>query len=136
MTEPIKAGARNNADDRRLIREMRGAAKRIADITVEMEPDDEDPQDGEACVKADFALRFPEAIAGAMVIKAAGDYELDVLLVPFGGPIAGKDTDGQYFDDRTDIQHEYYKTIPAYYYHAFTPEGKPQGDPEVIGKIS
>ena len=136
MTEPIKAGARNNADDRRRIREMRGAAKRIADITVEMEPDDEDPQDGEACVKADFALRFPEAIAGAMVIKAAGDYELDVLLVPFGGPIAGKDTDGQYFDDRTDIQHEYYKTIPAYYYHAFTPEGKPQGDPEVIGKMT
>jgi hypothetical protein len=72
-------------------------------------------------------------IRAETLVKAAGDYELEVLLVPFGGPDNGKDTDGQYFSDKTIIQNEIYKTVPAYYYHGYDPNGKPQGDPEVIG---
>ncbi len=66
-------------------------------------------------------------------IKAAGDFVLDVLGVPFGGQNGGKDSDGEYFSERTNLYKEHFKTVPVFYYHGFTPDGKPQGDPIVIG---
>lgn len=66
-------------------------------------------------------------------VKAVGDWELDVLGVPFGGPQAGKDSDGEYFTKDTDTMQAVFKTIPAFYYHGFTPDGKAQGDPQPIG---
>lgn len=129
-----KMGARNNTDDRGRIKSIRRAAKEIKSITDEMEPEDEDEL--KSLKGGDLnTLPVDFNINGATCVKAAGDMELEVLLVPFGGPDNGKDSDGQYFDKSTDIQHGIYKTIPAYYYHGFGPDGKPQGDPEVIGMM-
>ena len=68
-----------------------------------------------------------------LTVKAAGDWELDVLGMPFGGPLDGKDTDGQYFNQNTQAYLDVYKTIPAFYYHGYSPEGKPMGEPVQIG---
>ncbi len=43
-----------------------------------------------------------EEIVGGIAIKAVGDWELDVLAIPFGS----KDSDGQWFDENTDIMPE------------------------------
>jgi hypothetical protein len=65
-------------------------------------------------------------------IKAAGDWELDVLGVPFGDP-SHKDSDGQYFDPDTNLHIRTDEETAVYYYHGMTPEGKPQADPVQIG---
>jgi len=130
--DDLKMGARNNGYDKERIKEIRSSAKRIHELTNEMEPDEDDKT-----TKSTMTMSLTEyKITASTVIKALADMELDVLLVPFGGPDNGKDTDGQYFDAKTVTQHEIYKTIPAYYYHGFTPEGKPQGDPEPIGMMT
>lgn len=67
-------------------------------------------------------------------IKAIGDWELDVLGVPFGSPLQ-RDAHGQYFDASTDLHLESYPTPTVHYYHGFAPDGHPQGDPVEIGKI-
>lgn len=46
-------------------------------------------------------------------IKAVGDWELDVLAIPFGS----KDSDGQWFDENTDIMPEVFSTPLAVYQH-------------------
>jgi len=51
MTDEIKSGMRNNADDRRRIREVRGHARAIHDLSRELEPTDDD----EAMDKQHFA---------------------------------------------------------------------------------
>ena len=67
-------------------------------------------------------------------VKAVGDWELEVLGVPFGGPLDGKDTDGQYFSENTNTYKEYFKTIPVYYYHSINPDGRSmQDEPALIG---
>lgn len=68
-----------------------------------------------------------------MMIKAAGDWQLDVLAVPFGGPNNGKDADGEMFTARTEIYADTLKEIPVFYYHGYTPDLKPQGLPVQIG---
>jgi hypothetical protein len=67
-------------------------------------------------------------------VKAVGDWELEVLGVPFGGPDDGKDKDGQYFSEKTNTYKEYFKTIPVYYYHSINPDGRSmQDEPALIG---
>ena len=101
-----------------------------------MQPEEDDELETKSLKGGDLTSMVERfSITGMTYVKAAGDMELDVLLVPFGGPDNGKDSDGQFFDRNTDIQQNIYKTIPAYYYHGFTPDGKPQGDPEVIGMM-
>lgn len=64
-------------------------------------------------------------------IKAVGDWELDVTAVPFGG----KDTDGQWFDENTDIMHEAFQTPLIVYQHGIKQGAKGlQEKPLVIGK--
>ena len=46
-------------------------------------------------------------------IKAVGDWELDILAIPFGSI----DSDGQWFDANTDIMHEAFSTPLAVYQH-------------------
>jgi hypothetical protein len=119
---------------------MRGAAKRIADITVEMEPDDDEPQEGAECdkpVKADIVLRMPEIALQWVSVKAGADeWTLDVLGVPFGGPFDGKDHDKQYFDGSTKIYNDFYQTIPAVYGHGADPTGKRAAKPAIVGKAT
>ncbi len=67
--------------------------------------------------------------------KSSTEMELDVLGVPFGGPINGRDKDGEFFDINTNIHQDKFPEIPAVYYHGLDPKtGKPTGKPEYIGK--
>ena len=68
-------------------------------------------------------------------VKAVGDWELEVLALPFGGPNRGKDTDGEYFSPNTDPYLSHFKTPLVTYYHGFDPDGKPQGTPEITGAV-
>jgi len=62
-------------------------------------------------------------------IKAVGDWELEILGVPYG-----LDNTGEYFDDKSNLHLDKYPEIPLVYYHGFDPDGKPSGKPEYIGK--
>lgn len=125
-----KLGARNSAKDKERIATIKDAANSIIATADELQPEEETQ------VKGNLFVKLPDFhVIGETMVKAAGDMELEVLLVPFGGPDNGKDADGQFFSPDTQTQHEIYKTIPAYYYHGFTPDGKPDGEPEVIGMM-
>lgn len=66
-----------------------------------------------------------------IAIKAAGDeWQLDVLGVPFGGV----DSDGEYFTKRTAIHADRFTDPLILYYHSYDENGRPQGNPETIGK--
>jgi hypothetical protein len=65
------------------------------------------------------------------VVKAAGDWELDVLAIPFGS----RDSDGQWFDADTNLMSDVFTTPAVVYYHGISPDRQGlQGDPEIIGK--
>jgi hypothetical protein len=63
------------------------------------------------------ALKFREM---SLTIKAVGDWELDVLAIPFGT----KDSDGQWFDENTDIMPEAFSTPLAVYQHGVSQGAK------------
>jgi len=67
-------------------------------------------------------------------IKALDDWQLDVLGVPFGGPVNGKDAHGEYFDERSDLELDTVTPI-LHYYHGYAEDGKPQGKPQKIGRV-
>ena len=64
-------------------------------------------------------------------IKAVGEWEIDVLAIPFGSP-SEKDGHGEYFDANTNLHLDRY-TPAVHYYHSLTPED--QGIPEEIGHV-
>ncbi len=68
----------------------------------------------------------------APAVKAVGDWELEVLGVPFGSP-ADRDSDGEYFTEDTAIHSDKYPAIPAVYYHGRNPDGSQSKTPEYIG---
>jgi hypothetical protein len=68
-----------------------------------------------------------------ITVKAAGDWELDVLGVPYGNP-SNLDSDGQYFDGRTRLHGDKYPLPPVVYYHGMDEGGRPSGEPAYIGK--
>ena len=64
-------------------------------------------------------------------IKAVGDWELDVLAVPFNKP----DSDGQTFDANTDFMLEQFASPAILYHHGVEPGKKSlQKKPIIIGK--
>lgn len=66
-----------------------------------------------------------------MTVKAVGDWELDVTAIPFGGT----DSDGQYFDEHTDIMAEAFQTPLIVYQHGIKQGAKEyQEKPLVVGK--
>ena len=67
-----------------------------------------------------------------LIIKAAGDWELDVLGVPFGSP-DDRDSDKQFFSSNTQLHLREGEVTNVYYYHGYTPDGKPQDAPIQIG---
>lgn len=67
-----------------------------------------------------------------IAIKAVGDWELDVLAIPYGGPTE-KDSQGEYFSQETNLYLDAFKSPLVVYYHGHDPNGRPQGEPEVIG---
>ena len=68
-------------------------------------------------------------------IKAVGDWELEVLGIPYGGPEGGKDADGEYFSEKTALYLDRFTDPLVVYYHGYDDNGKPAGAPELIGKV-
>lgn len=64
----------------------------------------------------------------SLAVKAVGDWELDVLAIPFGT----KDSDGQWFDENTDIMHEAFSTPLAVYQHGVKQGAKALQDKLII----
>ena len=67
-----------------------------------------------------------------LVKMASEDMHLRVLAAPFGSP-DNKDSDGEYFDSKTDFYLDKIRPMPLFY-HSFNPDGTPQEKPEVIGE--
>ena len=63
-----------------------------------------------------------------LAVKAINEWELDVLAIPFGS----RDSDGQWFDDRTDIMHEAFGTPLAVYQHGIKQGAKEMDEKPVI----
>mgnify|MGYP000865272966 CR=1 FL=1 len=65
---------------------------------------------------------------------AGGEWALDVLANPFGGPDNGKDADGQYFSPQTKFHEDKIPLPPVVYYHGYGDDKRPMGEPEFIGR--
>ena len=61
-----------------------------------------------------------------------------VLGVPFGGPIRGRDLEGEAFHEGTDIWLRIGDTVPVTYYHGFGPDSPDgmQNPPAIIGEAT
>jgi hypothetical protein len=66
-------------------------------------------------------------------IKAVGDWEIDILAIPFGGP-DDRDADGEYFSSKTNVHLDKFPTPPLVYYHGSKAPGQPSVRPEYIGR--
>jgi hypothetical protein len=66
-------------------------------------------------------------------VKAVGDWELEVLAIPFGD-VNNLDSDGEFFSSKTNLHLDTFKTPLIPYYHSFGPDNKPLDTPEIIGK--
>lgn len=88
---------------------------------------------GENCEAT--AIRVANSKVGGkmrnLLIKAAGDWEVEVRAIPFGD-INNVDSDGEFFTERTKLYLEKLNPMPVYY-HGYSPDGEPMGEPEVIG---
>lgn len=135
--EASKRGSRHSKEDRDAIRKLRKLADEIGSLSKFLEPDDDDekPEQRMTHAKAQGLPEGPDTGGFYTVIKTAGDWELDVLGVPFGGPNAGKDSDGEYFAPETKTYNDQFPSPPVVYYHGFSPEGKPMGEPAIIGTV-
>ena len=66
-----------------------------------------------------------------VAVKAAGDWELDVLAIPFNA----KDSDGQYFDEDTEIMEEHFSTpVPIHQHGIAQGARKLQDKPLIVGR--
>jgi len=67
-------------------------------------------------------------------LTAKGDeWKLEVLGAPYGGQDNGKDSQGEFFSERTDFMMNIGDTRPAIYYHGMSPDGIDKDAPAVIG---
>lgn len=83
-------------------------------------------------IKAYWAGKYAQLIVTGAV-KAVGDWELDVLAVPFGKP----DSDGQTFDAATDFMLDTFTTPAVFYHHGVMPGKKSlQQKPVIVGKTT
>ena len=73
-----------------------------------------------------------------MAVKAVlgGDeYRLEILGTPFGGPVNGRDKQGERFTEASNLHIEDFPEIPIVLAHGFDPQtGKPVGKPLYVGK--
>lgn len=132
-----KAGARHSSSDIKRGRSVKQKAREIVNDMEELGFPDEQQVGHPGEVPAAKGADLPTVDSALVIIgavKAAGDWELDVLYLPYGGPKGGKDAQGEYFSDRTNDHGDKFPEPVILYYHGLTPEGKPQGAPEVIGK--
>lgn len=52
-----------------------------------------------------------------MKAEQIGTHKWRVLAIPFGGPFAGRDLDGEFFSPRTDIKDHWMKERPVVFHH-------------------
>jgi hypothetical protein len=71
-----------------------------------------------------------------LAVKAIGDWELEVLGIPFGGPDGGKDADGEFFTPKTDILLKIGDKRPVFYNHGADPSNRKEIFPTVIGEAT
>ena len=91
-------------------------------------------------------IQVPEGVIEREVetdkrMKADGEYVETgwrVLGVPYGGPVQGRDLDGEAFTSETDIWLKTGDQVNVTYYHGFDPEemGEKQKIPALIGKAT
>lgn len=156
MTDEIKIGNRNNADDRARIRAVRQRAREIVDLTVEIEPTDSDDvsadmereiQDAHAAagkMRLKILLDEPVCVRSSADVQAksprqASEYVtpgFKILGVPYGGPISGRDAQGEAFHPGTDIWLRVGDEVNLTYCHGFGPDNPNdwQTPPAVIGR--
>ena len=79
------------------------------------------------------AMRSPETLVVRRKTED-GEWKLEVLGAPYGGPVGGKDYQGDSFSDRTDFMLDIGDERPVLYYHGDNPDGRPEMKPDVIGK--
>ena len=128
----VKAGARHNKGDQARINKWHKAADELKQDMADLGAAIEDAGEQAAAKGADITADDAPVIFGA--VKAAGDWELDVLYLPYGGPNAGKDSHGEYFTARTNEHADKFPNPLILYYHGHDADGKPQGEPVIIGK--
>lgn len=71
-----------------------------------------------------------------ITVKASvdGEFTLEILGVPFGGPINGRDKDRERFVPETNLHLDKYSKIPLVLSHGLDPQtGKPSGKPVYVG---
>ena len=68
------------------------------------------------------------------VAELDGDWTLDVLGNPYGGPEDGRDVQGEFFAPDTRFHEDKWPLPPAVYYHGLTGDGTPAGEPQYIGR--
>jgi len=101
----IKTGARNNVGDRAAIRQVRGLAGQIVDITKTLEPNDEDTLMDETMDDA--------VVMQGGAVKALGDGKIGGYLILWGDA-EHTDLENEFFDAKTDLG---YSTKCALLYH-------------------
>jgi len=127
-----KAGRRHNAADMATLASAYDKAEAIkADLLALGHAL---PEPGVQTIKAGALPDAAEQPVIFGVVKAAGDWELEVLANPYGGPDNGRDTDGQYFSPRTKFHIEQNPNPPVVYYHGYGDDKRPMGQPEFIGR--
>jgi HK97 family phage major capsid protein len=118
VLDALKIGARNNAEDKGRIREVRKAARAIVDHTMAMEPDDEDREEMVTKYLADPA----SIVVMGDTVKALPDGRVGGYLVRFS-TAADPDITGEFFTAETDFGGA--KNTPILYHH---------GGDKIIGK--
>ncbi|MBI1296670.1 hypothetical protein GC175_17075 [bacterium] len=64
----------------------------------------------------------------------SGEWVLDVLGLPYGGPNRGRDTQGEFFSSRTKFHLDKFPSPPVVHYHGFDDKNRPASAPEYIGR--
>ena len=65
-------------------------------------------------------------------IKAVGDWEIEILAVPFGSP-SDRDSDGEFFTAKTKLHLDKFPTPPLVYYHGFEDKSRQALEPVYVG---
>lgn len=131
-SEGAKAGARHNKNDMEGVQMMHDMAVKLGAMCEGQHKEDYPEEKTMKAMGLDGM--YTEYNTPELAIKIAGDMELDVLYMPYGGQKNGKDSDGQYFSKKTkDWAHKYPHPL-ALYYHGYTAKGKQQAEPFEIGE--
>src|SRR3990167_10289600 len=98
LADAAKAGARHSTGD---IKKGRGVKSKAREIVQDMDdlgfPDEHQVGHPADAAKSDALPPSNDAPIIFGAVKAAGDWELDVLYLPYGGQKDGKDSQGEYF---------------------------------------